>query len=564
MSTLGGLFPAGGGKTANFTANGAISAGKPVSLNSDGTISEITSSSESASLPLGSTTQIVSSGSITGTLRDARVYADPFNHDRWVFTWVENASDGTDYHQARFITRSGSSLTLGTERTIFSGGGNNDDRSGATIRWCTHTANKFIIGHSLDTVASLRGAVTVVTVSDSGTNPTISMGTSLRWHGSQFGFNEDFIPIGQTGRYLTLFKKSSGTRASAYIFTVTGTTIAVSSTTDDLFARDTYDSSCGIAINPWDPTKGVACAIQTSGSAFYIRPFTIDGTTITMGTERQIYHDWQTDYKAQYGKPHISYVAEDKIYLTIYVDDVDTGAYPNPPTSERYHRAFDSTIGVFIESGSYPEFNNITGEDGTWDQNWTPNWESGSTATVEDGYGHTDISPNTPKTTVHAYYSGSGNYVRCVVGTVNTSNNTVSYGTDTQMDTSYSIGSGTQYGSPHVAQSHGAGGYFLVGWSTGTTGSGYVRLGKAGGTYTNYQDLMTGAGGHIGIAGSAISNAASGSVTLKGDIHTGGLSSLTIGADYYLQANGTVATDSSNFKLGRALTATTIDLEYQS
>ena len=74
---------------------------------------------------------------------------------------------------------------------------------------------------------------------------------------------------------------------------------------------------------------------------------------------------------------------------------------------------------------------------------------------------------------------------------------------------------------------------------------------------------MTGAGGHIGIADSAISDGASGSVTVKGGIYTS-LSSLTIGADYYLQENGTIGTTSTSFKLGRALSATTIDLEYQS
>ena len=129
------------------------------------------------------------------------------------------------------------------------------------------------------------------------------------------------------------------------------------------------------------------------------------------------------------------------------------------------------------------------------------------------------------------------------------------------MDSSYEAGYTTQ-NELYASMSHGEGGYFLIMWKA-NNGSGYVRLGKAGGTYSNYQDLMTGAGGHIGIANAAISDGASGGVTLKGGIVTS-LSNLTIGTDYYLQTDGSVGTTATAFKLGRALSATTIDLEYQS
>ena len=41
---------------------------------------------------------------------------------------------------------------------------------------------------------------------------------------------------------------------------------------------------------------------------------------------------------------------------------------------------------------------------------------------------------------------------------------------------------------------------------------------------------------------------------------------LTIGSDYYVQSDGTISTTSTSpaVKLGRALSATTLDLEYQS
>ena len=41
MTNLADLFPAGAGKQVSFTADGSIAAGKPVQLQSDGTVTEI-------------------------------------------------------------------------------------------------------------------------------------------------------------------------------------------------------------------------------------------------------------------------------------------------------------------------------------------------------------------------------------------------------------------------------------------------------------------------------------------------------------------------------------------
>ena len=46
MTNLSDLFPAGAGKQVSFTASGNVtSSGKPVVLNSDGTVSEVSGSS---------------------------------------------------------------------------------------------------------------------------------------------------------------------------------------------------------------------------------------------------------------------------------------------------------------------------------------------------------------------------------------------------------------------------------------------------------------------------------------------------------------------------------------
>jgi hypothetical protein len=68
----------------------------------------------------------------------------------------------------------------------------------------------------------------------------------------------------------------------------------------------------------------------------------------------------------------------------------------------------------------------------------------------------------------------------------------------------------------------------------------------------------------LGISDAAISSAASGNITMKGGIASTGLSSLTPGSDYYVQADGTITTVSSSVKAGKALSATAINLEYTS
>ena len=65
----------------------------------------------------------------------------------------------------------------------------------------------------------------------------------------------------------------------------------------------------------------------------------------------------------------------------------------------------------------------------------------------------------------------------------------------------------------------------------------------------------------IGISDAAISDTASGSVTIKGGISTN-VTGLTPNQNYYVQTNGTLSTASSDVLAGKALSATSINLDY--
>ena len=75
-------------------------------------------------------------------------------------------------------------------------------------------------------------------------------------------------------------------------------------------------------------------------------------------------------------------------------------------------------------------------------------------------------------------------------------------------------------------------------------------------SYNNLSDF-------IGITDAAISDTASGSVTIKGGISTN-VTGLTPNATYYVKSDGSLATTSSSDNAGKALSSTSINLDYTS
>ncbi len=103
-------------------------------------------------------------------------------------------------------------------------------------------------------------------------------------------------------------------------------------------------------------------------------------------------------------------------------------------------------------------------------------------------------------------------------------------------------------------------GYFF--WFNDGSGTAYMGLSYARPAYTiNLNENF------IGIADSAISNTATGSVTIKGGIATNtSLPTLTPNSVYYVQGDGTISTTSTSpaVRIGKALSSTSINLEFNS
>ena len=89
--------------------------------------------------------------------------------------------------------------------------------------------------------------------------------------------------------------------------------------------------------------------------------------------------------------------------------------------------------------------------------------------------------------------------------------------------------------------------------TTGTLGL-YYTVWTTGYTATNSEDF-------IGISDAAISDTASGSVTIKGGISTN-VTGLTANSTYYVQDDGSLSTTTSTVLAGKALSSTSINLDY--
>ena len=97
--------------------------------------------------------------------------------------------------------------------------------------------------------------------------------------------------------------------------------------------------------------------------------------------------------------------------------------------------------------------------------------------------------------------------------------------------------------------------------SNGKTVALYTNDSGGGLNYNVFQIGVTNSADFVGISDAAISNAASGSVTIKGGISTN-VTGLTANSTYYVQADGSLSTTASDVLAGKALSSTSINLDY--
>ena len=500
MTNLSDLFPAGAGKQVSFTASGNVtSSGKPVVLNSDGTVSEVS----------GSSTVI---GSATNILADVMT---PI---------IISEITGTNKTYAGFHN--------------YNGGSN-------------------------------KGTGFILTASSNA----ISVGA-----GADFASVEPYYPCNcydsVNSRIVQCWQESGATRyLKVCVGSVSGTTI----TWGTPVTVKSWASSSGFmyyARIAFDPDTGNFCILYRDGNnAQYLTAHcgTVQSgtTTATMGSSAVVINSATSDYS------QLCYDTTQDRFIFIY-DQGATNFYTRAVTcSGSDSSATISSIGSAVEIGSGESISQwpLVVHDSTAGKNIIGYIGAGNSLKAATA----TIDPSTNAVTVGAITTISGAvvtadslglaydpnanlsllvyrdngspfysyYVELTVSgsAITASSSTVLYSANSQYK-------GLAYNATEQEI------VIVIGDAT-VYNKGFVFVpGATNLTSTNF----------LGISDAAISSAASGNITIKGGIAATGLSSLTPASDYYVQTDGTFATSAGDpsVKAGKALSATAINLEYQS
>ncbi len=271
MTNLSDLFPAGAGKQVSFTASGNVtSSGKPVILNSNGTVSEVSETAFSNGSPEAFSTTASLDGYPAATY-------DP-NADRIVVIY-RDANDG--YLGKAVVGQiSGNSVTYGTP-SVFSG--SNRIYNNMVCAYYPEFQKIVIVYSDIDNSSYVSGLTATVDPSDNSiTFGTVQVGIldTGNWGGPQNRPSLSYDPVNKV--FLLVFLNTA-TNARGVI--ISGTTLAnwgsaadISSGTAWEYVTATFDSN----VNKW-----VIAASNGGSNLSYLWFGSVSGFTFTPATETQ-------------------------------------------------------------------------------------------------------------------------------------------------------------------------------------------------------------------------------------------------------------------------------------
>jgi len=508
MSNLSELLPTGGGQNAvDFVASGTLPNGKAVILKADGTVEAVAETGT----PI---TENLTSGSVvtqdsTGPCYWNNLDFDPFDSSKFVLSWRDGGN--SNYGKIVIGTISGTTITFGTEYTY-----NSAATDKGRVAFDSKTQNTLLLAYMDGSSSSAYGRARVGTVS--GTS--ITFGTEYVFSNPWISWVSMVADPHNAGKFVIVYRGDSADNAGlAVVVSVTGTALSFG-TTSTFKADDANEPT--VDFDPHNPNKIlVAYYDSQSGSStrYYgvVKLGTISGTTITFGTSYN-FHDAANGVKTS---------------ITVKFD---------PNTAGRF------LVSYIIIVPSYDAYVVV----GTIAANETITF--GSQTTISTGSNERliiQVDPNTANKFIAVWQDSGvgGNPIYARVGTI--SGTTITYGSQTV----FGAGNADSLALVFYRDAASAG-KFVYSYNTGYSGA--SRVGQMGSTVYTTNLTTT---NFIGITAEAISSAATGSVNVYGginEVQTG----LTIGSDYYAQADGTITTTSTSpaIKVGQAISATTINM----
>jgi len=488
-------------------------AGKQVSFVASGTLSN----GDAVGLNTdGTVTEIGSPSAVPQTIPDgvAQVYQsssinissiafDPNTAGEFVIAFIESG-----VLKAVVGSLSGTTATMGTPVTVNAATTTISDSS---AQYNPNVAKQFVIAF-IDGTDSNKGKVALGTVAASAITMEADVTYDAGSTGTEAPPSVAFDP-NTSGNFVISYREPTG-HGAALVCSISGTTITANSPTNFTTGwafGNLIDSSC-------DPSTAnkVVIVYQDGRGSDYGKSVvgTVSGTSISFGAIN-VFESAATQY------PSVDY---------------------NPATANHFAIAYkgSSQDGKAI-------LGTISGTTITYPEA-AVTFDTGNALNT-----NIDFDPNTDDEFVISYDESSNLYI--VTGTASAT--TVALDTPIEIFSTAATNSTTRFNPDSDSA-----GQFMTTFEDDDDPSdvGTLILGQIAAT----QPKST--ADFVGIADAAISDTASGNITVKGGIAVNGLSSLTPGTDYYVQGDGTISTVTTSpaVKIGRALSATSIDLEYQS
>lgn len=524
MSNLSELLPSGGAQNVvEFTASGAISSGKPVILNSNGTVTQAaeTTTTITEDFVAGS----AEGSNSTNAVRGVHVVFDSADSNKFIYLFSDTGDERAIKAFVGTISNSGSSTTVAesTTQEIISG-------KSYVKGFCADpfNAGKFFLAYA-DEDDSYKGKCVVVTMS--GT--TLTAGTPVEYDNALTATNDHSQVCADPNvenQFLIVYREGdSAATGKAVVATVSGTSISLGS-------AHTFKSGTNgiehpkVFASPNDTGKFVVMYRDDDNSFYgFMKGLSLSGTTISSG------------------------------------DGSVFQSSSNPQSS--FCGAFDLDV-----AGRFVIFFGGYFQNSYFYRQWQGNVITMNTTNLSFTYSTTVAAGNNGENTgngdicsvggnkylmSHEITNGSAAQdLLQIVATVG-SGPSLSFGTRNASFTTDTDSAGGISVANDPNNSHRC----VTGYRTATSNDNPRQrcfITEVGGDYTSTNLTST---NFIGIASAAISDTAAGDINVKGGINEA-QSSLTVGSIYYVQTDGTFATtaDDPSVKAGKAISATTINM----
>ena len=609
MTNLSDLFPAGAGKQVSFTASGAISAaGKPVILNSAGTVTEVSGSATNIGTKSAA---IFSAAGLYGTS------AYDINSDRYVIVF-QNGS--TSYPTAVVAQLTGTTFTFGTpvvwqsaatsyEQAIYDpdqnkvvifyqtqlGGadwsgtgivgdvtaGSNSITFGTPVSWITKSNNAWsmaydttadrIVGHYYDNGNNnyLYGVVVAI----SGT--TITFGTTVVVRSVAYHSSGGTVYDAYRNKIIYVYAYDSGSNAQyAGIGTVNAGSNSISYTTAQAVGSDA--AQIQLTYDPVSYKTVDLYRVDGDNTATKYRVITNSGSSLTFGAETAAFSESATIYlyrqvydvtNSRIVQPYVDYsntspVNYGIVYRTATISG-DTVTYSSKTDLGISSDAFGGRAGLSCDQSN-----------AKFVQPFRDNTDSTYPRAVAFTAGATNLTATNFIGIADAAISSAASGNITVKGGIATN-----LGGATYVVTVANPGSGNRYYIDGVLQQTVEmleGFTYKFDQSAGSNSGHPLRLSTtSNGTHAGGSEYTTGVT-TVGTPGSAGAYTqivvAVGAPTLYYycSVHSlmGStaftLLGFTANKDYYAQDDGTITTSSAGVKIGKAMSSTALNLEYTS